>query len=83
MVYRMISHNNHIDYGVFLHQQGRKYYDFDEIRDEIEADTIRETGTGICVSERPIVLKIYSANVINLTLSDLPGITRLFLYSIY
>ena len=83
MVYKMISHNNHIDYGVFLHQQGRKYYDFDEIRDEIEADTIRETGTGICVSERPIVLKIYSANVINLTLIDLPGITRFFIYEIY
>lgn len=46
------------------------------MRDEIEADTIRETGTGICVSERPIILKIYSANVINLTLIDLPGITR-------
>ena len=64
------------DYGVFLHKPGRQYYDFDEIRDEIEADTIRETGTGICVSERPIILKVYSANVINLTLIDLPGITR-------
>ena len=64
------------DFGVFLHKPGRQYFDFDEIRDEIEADTIRETGTGICVSERPIILKIYSPNVINLTLIDLPGITR-------
>jgi len=61
---------------MFLHQQGRKYYDFDGMFDEIEADTIRETGVGICVSERPIILKIFSANVINLTLIDLPGITR-------
>lgn len=61
---------------MFLHQQGKQYFDFDEIRDEIEAETIRETGTGICVSERPIILKVYSRNVINLTLIDLPGITR-------
>lgn len=61
---------------MFLHKPGRQYFDFDEIRDEIEADTIRETGTGICVSERPIILKIYSPHVINLTLIDLPGITR-------
>ena len=65
-----------LDYGVFLHQSSQKYYDFDEIRDEIEAETIRETGEGICVSERPIILKVYSPNVINLTLIDLPGITR-------
>lgn len=66
----------HADYGEFLHQKGQKYYDFDAIRDEIEADTIRETGEGICVSERPIILKIHSPSVINLTLIDLPGITR-------
>ena len=66
----------HDDYGEFLHQKGQKYYDFDAIRDEIEADTIRETGEGICVSERPIILKIHSPSVINLTLIDLPGITR-------
>lgn len=65
-----------LDFGVFLHKPGRQYFDFDEIRNEIEADTIRETGTGICVSERPIILKVYSPNVINLTLIDLPGITR-------
>lgn len=28
------------------------------------------------MSERPIILKVYSRNVINLTLIDLPGITR-------
>ena len=65
-----------LDYGVFLHKPGRQYFDFDAIREEIEAETIRETGTGICVSERPIILKIFSAQVINLTLIDLPGITR-------
>lgn len=72
----------HADYGEFLHQKGQKYYDFDAIREEIEADTIRETGEGICVSERPIILKIHSPSVINLTLIDLPGITRYYLHAI-
>lgn len=31
------------------------------------------------MSERPIILKIHSPNVINLTLIDLPGITRFVL----
>ena len=46
------------------------------MRDEIEADTNPETGGGVCVSERPIILKFHSPSVINLTLIDLPGITR-------
>lgn len=72
----MSSWLRNVDYGEFLHQPGRKYVDFDAIREEIEADTVRETGEGICVSERPIILKIHSPSVINLTLIDLPGITR-------
>lgn len=46
------------------------------MRDEIVAQTERETGTGVCVTDKPINLKIYSPNVVNLTLIDLPGITR-------
>lgn len=40
------------------------------------SQTERETGTGVCVTDKPINLKIYSPNVVNLTLIDLPGITR-------
>eukprot|EP01029_Cantina_marsupialis_P003781 TRINITY_DN13809_c0_g1_i1.p1 TRINITY_DN13809_c0_g1~~TRINITY_DN13809_c0_g1_i1.p1 ORF type:complete len:806 (-),score=292.97 TRINITY_DN13809_c0_g1_i1:149-2539(-) len=64
------------EYGVFLHKKGQKYYDFDAIREEIEADTDRETGFNKGISNRPINLKIFSPNVLNLTLVDLPGITR-------
>lgn len=46
------------------------------MRDEIVSQTERETGTGVCVTDKPINLKIYSPNVVNLTLIDLPGITR-------
>ena len=31
-------------FGEFLHQPGKKFYDFDEIRDEIAAETDRTTG---------------------------------------
>ena len=46
------------------------------MRNEIVSQTERETGTGVCVTDKPINLKIYSPNVVNLTLIDLPGITR-------
>ena len=46
------------------------------MRNEIVSQTERETGTGVCVTDKPINLKIYSPNVVNLTLIDLPGLTR-------
>lgn len=61
---------------MFAHKPTKKFYDFDEVREEIVSQTERETGTGVCVTDKPINLKIYSSNVVNLTLIDLPGITR-------
>ncbi len=52
------------------------FYDFDKIREEIERETDRLTGKNKGISEAPINLKIYSPHVLNLTLVDLPGITR-------
>lgn len=49
---------------------------FSEIRTEIERETDRLTGVNKGVSDVPINLKVYSPNVVNLTLVDLPGITR-------
>eukprot|EP00123_Amoebidium_parasiticum_P012118 comp21132_c0_seq2/m.28575 comp21132_c0_seq2/g.28575 ORF comp21132_c0_seq2/g.28575 comp21132_c0_seq2/m.28575 type:complete len:709 (-) comp21132_c0_seq2:634-2760(-) len=66
------------EWGEFLHKPGEKFYDFDKIREEIVRDTDRETGgeEGKAISNKPINLKIYSPNVLNLTLVDLPGITK-------
>jgi dynamin 1-like protein len=52
------------------------FYNFDEIRAEIERVTDAETGKNKGVSKKAINLKIYSPHVINLTLVDLPGMTR-------
>uniref|UniRef100_A0A2K6LKT9 Dynamin-1-like protein n=1 Tax=Rhinopithecus bieti TaxID=61621 RepID=A0A2K6LKT9_RHIBE len=52
------------------------YTDFDEIRQEIENETERISGNNKGVSPEPIHLKIFSPNVVNLTLVDLPGMTK-------
>jgi replication fork clamp-binding protein CrfC len=65
-----------LEYGEFLHLIGTKFQDFSEIRKEIEADTERLTGTNKGISKIPINLKIFSPNVLNLTLVDLPGLTK-------
>ncbi|KAJ6851925.1 dynamin-related protein 3A-like isoform X1 [Iris pallida] len=64
------------EWGEFLHLPGRRFYDFSEIRREIQAETDREAGGNKGVSDKQIRLKIFSPNVLNITLVDLPGITK-------
>ncbi|KAF7224097.1 dynamin-1-like protein isoform X1 [Nothobranchius furzeri] len=64
------------EWGKFLHTKNKIYTSFEEIRQEIEAETDRITGNNKGVSDEPIHLKIFSPNVVNLTLVDLPGITK-------
>ncbi|XP_078140713.1 dynamin-2 isoform X3 [Centroberyx gerrardi] len=68
--------NNKAEYAEFLHCKGRKFVDFDEVRAEIEAETDRITGSNKGISPIPINLRVYSPNVLNLTLIDLPGMTK-------
>lgn len=64
------------EWGQFLHID-KRYFDFDEIRKEIEAETFRVAGQNKGISKLPINLKIYSPNVLDLTLVDLPGLTKI------
>uniref|UniRef100_A0A3B4CQR9 Dynamin-2 n=1 Tax=Pygocentrus nattereri TaxID=42514 RepID=A0A3B4CQR9_PYGNA len=68
--------NNKAEYAEFLHCKGKKFVDFDEVRQEIEAETDRITGSNKGISPIPINLRVYSPNVLNLTLIDLPGMTK-------
>ncbi|XP_034448090.1 dynamin-3 isoform X9 [Hippoglossus hippoglossus] len=68
--------NNKAEYAEFLHCKGKKFVDFDEVRLEIEAETERITGSNKGISTIPINLRVYSPNVLNLTLIDLPGMTK-------
>nr|XP_032511724.1 dynamin-1-like protein isoform X6 [Danaus plexippus plexippus] len=64
------------EWGKFLHTKDKIYSDFDEIRKEIERETDRMAGSNKGICPEAINLKIYSTRVVNLTLVDLPGITK-------
>ncbi|XP_027919460.1 dynamin-related protein 3A-like [Vigna unguiculata] len=64
------------EFGEFLHLPGRKFHDFSQIRSEIQAETDREAGGNKGVSDKQIRLKIFSPNVLDITLVDLPGLTK-------
>ncbi|KAH3941773.1 hypothetical protein HBI56_210580 [Parastagonospora nodorum] len=64
------------EWGEFLHIPGRKFYDFGEVRKEIENETSRIAGNNKGINRQPINLKIYSPHVLSLTLVDLPGLTK-------
>nr|CAD7199781.1 unnamed protein product [Timema douglasi] len=64
------------EWGKFLHTKEKIYTNFDEIRKEIEAETDRMAGRNKGVCPEPISLKIFSLRVVNLTLVDLPGTTK-------
>ncbi|CAH2092110.1 unnamed protein product [Euphydryas editha] len=64
------------EWGKFLHTKDRIYSNFDEIRQEIERETDRMAGSNKGICPEPINLKIYSTRVVNLTLVDLPGVTK-------
>ncbi|KAK9692630.1 Dynamin central region [Popillia japonica] len=59
-----------------IEEKNKIYKDFDEIRKEIEEETDRKAGANKGICPEPINLKIYSSKVVNLTLVDLPGITK-------
>ncbi|KAM9734657.1 dynamin-1a isoform 10-T10 [Menidia menidia] len=68
--------NSPTEHAEFLHCKGKKFTDFDEVRQEIEAETDRITGANKGISSVPINLRVYSPHVLNLTLVDLPGMTK-------
>ncbi|XP_029292725.1 dynamin-2 isoform X2 [Cottoperca gobio] len=68
--------NNKAEYAEFQHCKGKKFVDFDEVRVEIETATDELTGSNKGISPFPLNLTVYSPNVLNLTLIDLPGMTK-------
>ncbi|KAJ6344542.1 hypothetical protein OIU76_006128 [Salix suchowensis] len=64
------------EYAEFLHLPKRRFSDFAVVRKEIQDETDRITGKSKQISPVPIHLSIYSPYVVNLTLIDLPGLTK-------
>lgn len=70
------NETNADEWGEFLHIPGQKFFDFNKIREEIVKETESKTGRNAGISPAPINLRIYSPNVLTLTLVDLPGLTK-------
>ncbi|CAB4300641.1 unnamed protein product [Prunus armeniaca] len=64
------------EYAEFMHLPRKRFTDFAAVRKEISDETDRETGRSKAISSVPIHLSIFSPNVVNLTLVDLPGLTK-------
>ncbi|KAK9910187.1 hypothetical protein M0R45_034158 [Rubus argutus] len=64
------------EYAEFMHLPRKRFTDFAAVRQEISDETDRETGRSKAISSVPIHLSIFSPNVVNLTLVDLPGLTK-------
>ena len=64
--------------GAGAQQQGRRrFFDFDEVRRTIEARTAELAGDNKGVVNKPIHLKVTSPRLLELTLVDLPGFTKM------
>ncbi|KAJ9628343.1 uncharacterized protein PV06_06635 [Exophiala oligosperma] len=66
----------HGEWAEFHHIPGRKFSNFNQVRAEIENETARIAGNNKGINRQPINLKIFSPHVLNLTLVDLPGLTK-------
>lgn len=64
------------EWAEFHHLPGRKFQDFGLVKQEIEAETARIAGINKGINRQPINLKIFSPHVLNLTMVDLPGLTK-------
>ena len=71
-----LRHTEKEEYGEFAHIPGERFADFRDILVEIESATRDVAGSNKAISSDPISLKIFSPKVLDITLVDLPGITK-------
>ncbi|KAF2973106.1 hypothetical protein GQX73_g485 [Xylaria multiplex] len=74
--YRNPTQARRSEWAEFHHIPSRRFTDFGDVKREIENETSRVAGTNKGINRQPINLKIYSPHVLNLTLVDLPGLTK-------
>lgn len=64
------------EHAIFSHKPNVHFSDFQEVKQEIMKEMITGAGRNLGISPIPIVVKIYSPIVPNLSLVDLPGLTK-------
>ncbi|ROT34792.1 hypothetical protein SODALDRAFT_329479 [Sodiomyces alkalinus F11] len=75
-LYTSPSQARRSEWAEFHHVPNRRLNDFSDVKREIENETARVAGSNKGINRQPINLKIYSPHVLNLTLVDLPGLTK-------
>jgi len=68
---------NEKPYAIFDRYKDKKFTNFDEVRATIEKLTDEVAGASKGIVDDPIILTVYGYNCPDLTLIDLPGITRI------
>lgn len=63
-------------WAIFEEKKGEKFFDFNKVRETIEELTEKVCAGEKNIVDKPIVLNVYSPTCPDLTLIDLPGITR-------
>ena len=77
LILQLIYREGHAETAEFLHVPGEVYTDFIAVREEIAAETQRHMArVKKLIDNAPITLTIKSPHVPNLTLVDLPGLTK-------
>lgn len=64
-------------WAVFEEIPGKKFTNWTEVRQSIDMVTDKVAGKNKDIVDKPIVLNVYSHTCPDLTLIDLPGITRI------
>ena len=73
---RLCHINSGQPWAIFEERKGVKFTDFIKVRETIEALTDEVCKTNKNIIDKPIVLNVYSQTCPDLTLVDLPGVTR-------
>ena len=73
---RLCHINSGEPWATFEERKGTKFTDFIKVRETIEKLTDEICKTNKNIVDRPIVLNVYSKTCPDLTLVDLPGVTR-------
>ncbi|XP_054283484.1 dynamin-1-like protein [Macrosteles quadrilineatus] len=79
LVLQLVHSSNDVldEYAIFQHDQTKVFTDFKLISNEIKKQTVKLAGSNKGICHLPITLKIYSKSYLNLTLVDLPGLTKI------
>lgn len=64
-------------FAVFDEDKNEKLTDFEQVKKRIELLTDKDAGDKKGIIDKPIIMTVYSKNVPDLSLVDLPGITKI------